>query len=162
VSEYTHTTNGRTWRIYGCARRGCDRVNLDYEAFGGRDKTYCMGHIPFRSRVRLWWQEWSASLLSQPPRVDETAVAHEALMPRFTQTADVLAGKAAMAQSAAEAKDFADGALKCVQAIITLDPARLQGGDTAEARKESLPEPPRVPDVQTGTKDADKDGKIAE
>ena len=83
-------------------------------------------------------EQAAASVLSQPPNVDATEVAHLALMPRFTKAADVLAGKAAMAISAQEAKDFADGALKCVQAIITLDPARLQGGDTAQARQDSL------------------------
>lgn len=56
--NFTHAANGRTWRLYGCAKRGCDTVNLDYEAFGTReDKSYCLGHIPLRSRLRLWWQE---------------------------------------------------------------------------------------------------------
>lgn len=64
AGRYTHTSpNGnRTWRLYGCARRGCDRINLDFEAFGGRnDKSYCKLHIPLRSQVivelqeRGWW-----------------------------------------------------------------------------------------------------------
>jgi hypothetical protein len=60
-SRYTHTANGRTWRLYGCAKRGCDRINLDYETFGTREgKGYCLSHIPLRSRLRLWWQERSA------------------------------------------------------------------------------------------------------
>lgn len=37
MSRYTHTANGRTWRFYGCAKRGCDRINLDFESFGARD-----------------------------------------------------------------------------------------------------------------------------
>lgn len=90
------------------------------------------------------------------PGVD-TELAHVALTPQFAQSANVLAGKAAMAQSAAEAKDFADGALKLVQAIITLDPTRLAGGDTPEARKASVPERPGG-----GTGDGDKDGVVGE
>lgn len=58
--RYTHTANGRTWRLYGCAKRGCDRINLDYESFGTREgKGYCLNHIPLRSRLRLWRQERS-------------------------------------------------------------------------------------------------------
>jgi hypothetical protein len=56
--EYTHTANGRTWRLYGCAKRGCDQINPDYLAFGTREgRSYCMAHIPWRSRLRVWWQE---------------------------------------------------------------------------------------------------------
>jgi hypothetical protein len=58
VTGYTHTANGRTWKIYGCAKRGCDRLTLDYESFGTRGgKSYCLAHIPLRARIRLWWQE---------------------------------------------------------------------------------------------------------
>ena len=52
--QYTHTANGRTWRLYGCAKRGCDKVNPDYATFGAGDKNYCLGHIPLRTRLRLW------------------------------------------------------------------------------------------------------------
>jgi hypothetical protein len=59
--RYTHTANGRTWKLSGCAKRGCDHINPDYLAFGvgfGADeKTYCLNHIPLRARFRLWWQE---------------------------------------------------------------------------------------------------------
>ena len=105
--------------------------------------------------------ERAAEVLSRPPQVT-TEVAHEALTPQFAHTANTLAGKAAMAQSAAEAKDFADAALKLVQAIITLDPMRLAGGDTAETRKASMPEPPRPPATSPGTRDRDHDGRIGE
>lgn len=57
MSRYTYTANGRTWRLYGCAKRGCDRVSLDYESFGCGDKSYCRNHIPLRARLRVWWQE---------------------------------------------------------------------------------------------------------
>lgn len=61
--KFTHTANGRTWGLYGCAKRGCDKINLDYESFGAQDlfgsgeKSYCRNHIPLRSRIQLWWQE---------------------------------------------------------------------------------------------------------
>jgi hypothetical protein len=59
VSEYTHTSpdGARTWRLYGCAKRGCDAVNPAYLSFGAGNKGYCLGHIPLRSRLRVWWQE---------------------------------------------------------------------------------------------------------
>lgn len=57
VRQYTHTANGRTWRLYGCAKRGCDAVNPDYMSFGAGDVGYCLHHIPVRLRLRLWWQE---------------------------------------------------------------------------------------------------------
>jgi hypothetical protein len=58
--KYTHTANGRTWNLYGCAKRGCDRINPDYLSFGTREGLgYCLNHIPLRSRLRLWWQERS-------------------------------------------------------------------------------------------------------
>lgn len=41
-------TSGRQYLLFGCARRGCDRVNTDYQAFGTRRHSYCLGHIP-------WW-----------------------------------------------------------------------------------------------------------
>lgn len=57
-TRYTHTGNGRTWRLYGCAKRGCDTISLDYESFGTQGgKSYCLCHIPLRSKLRLWWQE---------------------------------------------------------------------------------------------------------
>lgn len=82
-----------------------------------------------------------------------TEVAHTALTPTLAHGVYVLAGKAKMAASAQEAKDFADAALKLSQIVITLDPNRLQGGDTPQARKDSLPDRPPA-------KDADHDGKI--
>jgi hypothetical protein len=59
VRQYTHTgPTGRVYRLYGCAKRGCDRINTDYEAFGCGDKSYCLhGHIPRRALLRVWWQE---------------------------------------------------------------------------------------------------------
>lgn len=59
TAGYTHTANGRTFKLFGCARKGCDRISLDFESFKARDgKGYCLNHIPWRSRLRLWWQQW--------------------------------------------------------------------------------------------------------
>jgi hypothetical protein len=100
--------------------------------------------------------------LARPLQIT-TEIAHEALTPQFAHTANTLAGKAAMAQSAAEAKDFADAALKCVQAIITLDPQRLAGGDTPDARKASVPDRPETPSSgRPAVRDSDHDGRIGE
>jgi hypothetical protein len=57
---YEVERNGRTFRLYGCARRGCDAVNPDYLAFGAHGKSWCLGHRPLLARLRVWWQERSA------------------------------------------------------------------------------------------------------
>jgi hypothetical protein len=49
------------------------------------------------------------------------------------------ASKAAMASSGAEFNDFAAGVLRFAQAITVLDPLRLAGGDTPEARAAATP-----------------------
>lgn len=54
---YVVERNGMQFRLYGCARHGCDTVNPDYLAFGGCGKSWCLNHKPLRSRLRLWWQE---------------------------------------------------------------------------------------------------------
>lgn len=41
------------FRLYGCAKRGCDAVNPDYEAFGVGDRSYCLHHIPFLTRMKM-------------------------------------------------------------------------------------------------------------
>lgn len=42
----------------GCAKRGCCAVNAPWQAFGTRDgKTWCLSHIPWTARLRVWWQE---------------------------------------------------------------------------------------------------------
>jgi hypothetical protein len=52
--RYTHTANGRTWKLYGCAKRGCDAVNPDYLSFGASNgKGYCLGHVPLHVRFRM-------------------------------------------------------------------------------------------------------------
>lgn len=54
MSEYTHTVGTRTWRLYGCAKRGCDQVNPDYLSFGAKNgKGYCLDHIPLRIRLKM-------------------------------------------------------------------------------------------------------------
>lgn len=70
------------------------------------------------------------------------------------QTLLLLTRKSGMPESGPEAKAFADAALAIAQAIVVLDPDRLQGGDTAEARKASVPKVP--------TRDTDRDGKTGE
>lgn len=67
---------------------------------------------------------------------------------------NIMAQKAAASVSAAESKDFAQASLAFAQTIITLDPTRLQGGDTPDARAASTP--PQLPP----TKDGDHDGRI--
>lgn len=46
---------------YPCSKRGCDAVNPDWLAFEtgwpNRIRYWCLGHIPWTARVRLWWQE---------------------------------------------------------------------------------------------------------
>lgn len=78
------------------------------------------------------------------------------LMEQMVQTAGLLTQRAggSSGSSAAEAKDFAQGALFLSQAVVTLDPSRIQGGDTPQARKASTPTPP--------TRDTDRDGKAGE
>lgn len=67
----------------------------------------------------------------------------------------LLAENAASDTSAAEAKDYAAAAKSLADALITLDPTRLQGGDTPDARKASVPSPPP-------RRDGDRDGQIGE
>lgn len=59
ITKYTHQGNaGRVYKLYGCAKRGCDRINTDYESFGAfNGKSYCRNHIPLYSRFILWLQE---------------------------------------------------------------------------------------------------------
>lgn len=101
--------------------------------------------------------------IQRPASPGSTELAHEVLLPRFTAAADMLAAKAEMEDSAAEAKDWADAALKCVQAIVVLDPERLAGGDTPEGRKRSMPEQAQASNGgKPGVRDTDGDGKIGE
>jgi hypothetical protein len=44
-------------RFYGCARRGCDRVNPDWWSFGARGKSWCLDHRPLLTRLRMWLRE---------------------------------------------------------------------------------------------------------
>jgi hypothetical protein len=60
TNQYTHTSPSgkRVWKLFGCAKRGCDSVNPDYLSFGSvNGKGYCLDHIPLRSRIRLYFQE---------------------------------------------------------------------------------------------------------
>jgi hypothetical protein len=83
-------------------------------------------------------------------QMDQAAMGIHAIL----HAINVMAGKAAMSQSAAEAKDFMQASLFGAQTLITLDPTRLQGGDTPEGRAAAAP--PRLPP----TKDGDHDGRI--
>lgn len=77
-TQYTHTSNGRTWKLYGCAKDGCDAVNPDYLSCGVGERSYCLHHIPLRYRrlrvqaalhetrcrqCRVTWRSWLARLL---------------------------------------------------------------------------------------------------
>jgi hypothetical protein len=91
-----------------------------------------------------------------PPQEDIAAAGLEAMLIalKANATASTMnTGETGM--NAGEAKDFAQATLFVAQAIITLDPTRLQGGDTPEARKAATPERP-------ATNDADRDGRIGE
>ena len=55
MHDYQYRTE-RGFKLFGCAKRGCDKVNPDYLAFGSGDKTYCLDHKPWRARWRLWLQ----------------------------------------------------------------------------------------------------------
>lgn len=63
MKETLHITIRPDWepfrrrRLYGCAKRGCDKVNPPYLSFRGGDKGYCLDHIPLRYRIKVWWQE---------------------------------------------------------------------------------------------------------
>lgn len=50
-----------TGKLYGCAKRNCTAVNRDWEAFEtgwpNRIRHWCLGHIPWHARLRLWLQE---------------------------------------------------------------------------------------------------------
>lgn len=54
AGRYLHSANGRTWRLYGCAKRGCDRINPDWESYGAYGKSWCLGHAPLRIRLQRW------------------------------------------------------------------------------------------------------------
>lgn len=84
-----------------------------------------------------------------PEAPDPVYEAGEAILHALTTCARKVAGEG----SAAEAKDYAASALSLAQALITLDPTRLAGGDTPEAREASVPKPPP-------TSDGDRDGRI--
>lgn len=87
--------------------------------------------------------------MPQPFVPEDPALGVNAMLTAIRQ----MATKAAAASSAAEAKDFGNGALAFAQAIITLDPSRLAGGDTPEGRAAATPQRPP-------TKDGDHDGVI--
>lgn len=71
----------------------------------------------------------------------------------------VCAENSAGSQVSQESADYGTAALKFAQAVVMLDPSRLQGGDTPEARKSALPDPaPNMP----ATKDGDGDGEVGE
>jgi hypothetical protein len=44
-------------RVYGCAKRGCDAVNRAWESYGAYGKSWCLGHVPLRVRLRRWFGE---------------------------------------------------------------------------------------------------------
>src|SRR5687767_2726561 len=88
----------------------------------------------------------------QPVEPDPLGVAMEQML-----DAAVMCGKkGAGATDAREVKEFAQSALAFAQAFAVLDPDRLQGGDTPEARVDAAPPQP------TSTRDTDRDGKIGE
>jgi hypothetical protein len=53
----------RAHTYYACVR--CGLINDEYEAFAagrlGRERHYCLAHIPWQARLRLHWNEWRQS-----------------------------------------------------------------------------------------------------
>lgn len=56
AGHYLHPSpdGKRIFRLYGCAKRGCDRVNPDYESYGAYGMSWCLHHVPLRIRLRRW------------------------------------------------------------------------------------------------------------
>lgn len=43
-------------KYFRCDR--CGITNPDYLTFGvGRDRNYCLNHIPWHVRIKMWWRE---------------------------------------------------------------------------------------------------------
>lgn len=59
AGRYLHPSpdGKRIFRLYGCARRGCDRINPDYESYGAYGKSWCLDHVPLRIRLRRWLED---------------------------------------------------------------------------------------------------------
>jgi len=98
---------------------------------------------------------------AQPPQPTpeqlEAAAAGQGmtLLLAMLDTAKMVVSKARITDSAAEAKDYAQASLFLAQAIVMLDPSRIENGDDPEAKKKaSTPAPP--------TRDTDGDGKTGE
>lgn len=48
----------RNYKLFGCARYGCDSINYDWWAYEGKDgKSYCLHHRPLPDRIVSWWRE---------------------------------------------------------------------------------------------------------
>lgn len=88
------------------------------------------------------------AVLSDGTRVEDPLVAANMLL----RAVRICASKAAGEHRAAEAKDYGLAALQFAQAIITLDPTRLAGGDTPQARAAATPQQPAKPPVKDGNR----------
>lgn len=80
----------------------------------------------------------------------------ERTMEACLRAARTAAEDSAGVQDARETKELGAAALSFAQAFTVLDPSRLQGGDTPEARRASTP-----PQTPTG-RDGDRDGQVGE
>lgn len=94
-----------------------------------------------------------APAVFEQPAAGETPAGLEALT-SMLKAIPIFAAKSRGTDSAAEAKDFMQAALFAAQAITTLDPTRIDGGNDPDAKKASTPTPP--------TRDTDRDGKVGE
>lgn len=92
---------------------------------------------------------------AQPPVMEDgDLLGTMSALLRATQTlADQAAASAV--SSPAEAQKLMSAALAGAQSWSILNPLRITGGDTPEARADSVPTPP-------ATTDGDRDGKIGE
>lgn len=96
----------------------------------------------------------SADQMPAPPPVVRESLDDvlNALLIAIKRSAEDGAG----AQDQRETKECAQAAQAYAQAYVILDPTRLQGGDTPEARVSATP--PQVP----ATRDGDRDGQVGE
>lgn len=79
----------------------------------------------------------------------------ESAMSALLDAVEQMARRASGTDVPAEAQKLMSAALAGSQAYAVLDPERITGGDTPEARKASVPTP-------APTRDSDQDGKLGE
>lgn len=92
----------------------------------------------------------SADQMPPTARVADLGEVMNALLIAIQRSAE----NGAMASDQRETKECAQAAQAYAQAFVILDPTRLQGGDTPEARVAATPVQPQ--------RDGDRDGQVGE